>query len=393
MTFDDIMAPLGAETFTRDYLWQQPLHLQGSPDKFHDVMNWDVLNRLLGTTTVWTNQTMLLILDRETVPVAAYTSPMPARSSGTEFRPDPVRVQQYLARGATMVLNFIDQLTPELSAFARSLEVALGGKVQANLYLSSKRKQGFNAHFDFHDVFAMHVMGEKTWTVFKGRCEWPIQHPMFEGWTRERHDQHKGELWREVTLKPGDLLYLPRGQYHYALADDGPCVHIAWGVTYPVGMDVVSYAFERMVGEVVGRANLPRDRAALQARLAEIGQIIARRLSEPQALEDLSRSWASSGAGRERYDLPGVIERADPSYRVRRAGLRLVSQGGRHGLVKEGTRQALEVPAAIHRQVAWVLDRDGFVKGELAAAFPDAGQATLDKLLGDLHRMALVEPA
>ena len=393
MTFDEIMAPLGAETFLRDYLGQQPLHLQGSPEKFAGVMNWGALNRLLGTTSVWTPQTMMLILDRESLPPTSYATMVPARNGGSELRPDPVRVQQYLARGATMVLNFIDQLTPELSQVARSLERALGGTVQANLYLSSKRKQGFNAHFDFHDVFAMHVMGEKTWTVFKGRCEWPIQHPMFEGWSRERHDQHKGELWREVTLKPGDLLYLPRGQYHYALADDGPCVHIAWGVTYPIGMDVVSYAFERMVGETLGRANLPRDRAQLQARLAEIGRLIAQKLTEPQAVEDMARTWERLGAGRERYDLPAVIERAEPSYRVRRAGLRLVSQGGRHGLVKEGTRQAVEVPAAIHHQVAWVLDRDGFEKGELVAAFPEAGAATLEKLLGDLHRMALVEPA
>ena len=105
----------------------------------------------------------------------------------------------------------------------------------------------------------MHVMGEKTWTVFQGRAEYPIKHPAFEGWPRERHDQLKGELWREVRLRPGDLLYLPRGQYHYALADDGPCVHVAWGVTYPIGMDVVSYAFERMVGEC-GRARQPAAR-------------------------------------------------------------------------------------------------------------------------------------
>ena len=393
MTFDEIMAPLGAETFLRDYLGQQPLHLQGSPAKFHDVMNWDVLNRLLGTTSVWTPQTMMLILDRETVPPAGYATLTAARNGGSEMRPDPVRVQQHLARGATMVLNFIDQLTPELAEVARTLERSLGGTVQANLYLSSKRKQGFNAHFDFHDVFAMHVMGEKTWTVFKGRCEWPIQHPMFEGWSRERHDQHKGELWREVTLKPGDLLYLPRGQYHYALADDGPCVHIAWGVTYPIGMDVVSYAFERMVGESLGRANLPRDRAALQARLAEIGRLIAQKLTEPQAVDDMARTWERLGAGRETYHLPEVIEQAEPAYRVRRAGLRLVSQGGRHGLVKEGTRQAVEVPAAIQPQVAWVLNRDGFAKGELAAAFPETGPTALDRLLGDLHRMALLEPA
>jgi ribosomal protein L16 Arg81 hydroxylase len=393
MTFDEIMAPLGSEAFSRDYLGRQPLHLQGPPDKFAAVMNWAELNRLLGMTTVWTEQTMMLILDNATVPPASYGQLVSGREGGAVVRPDPERVQPLLARGATMVLNFIDQLTPQLADFARSLETALGGTAQANLYLSSKRKQGFKAHFDFHDVFAMHVMGEKTWFVFQGRADHPIKHPSFENWPRERHDQFQGELWREVRLRPGDLLYLPRGQYHYALADDGPCVHVAWGVTYPIGMDVVSYAFERMVAESLGRSNLPRERGALQARIAEIGRLIAQRLSEPQAVEDLTRARPTNATPRGRYDLPGLIERTEPAFRVKRAGLRLVAQGGRHGLVKEGTRQAVEVPAAIQPQVAWILDRDAFGKSELASAFPDQGPAKLDRLLGDLARMALVEPA
>ena len=170
MTFDEIMAPLGSEAFTRDYLGQQPLHLQGPADKFHAVMNWEILNDLLGMTTAWTNQTMMLILDNETVPPGAYAPPVAGRDGGTVLQPEPARVQQHLARGATMVLNFIDQLTPALSGFARSMESALGGTVQANLYLSSKRKQGFKAHFDFHDVFAMHVMGEKRFGCAPATC-------------------------------------------------------------------------------------------------------------------------------------------------------------------------------------------------------------------------------
>ena len=31
MTLDEILAPLGAETFLREYLGRQPLHLQGAP--------------------------------------------------------------------------------------------------------------------------------------------------------------------------------------------------------------------------------------------------------------------------------------------------------------------------------------------------------------------------
>jgi bifunctional lysine-specific demethylase and histidyl-hydroxylase MINA len=391
MNFDAIMAPLGARTFTGEYLGRQPLHLQGQPDKFHRIMNWGVLNQLLDMTTIWSSVSLLLVMDKESLPKESYTSPMVGRDGYSVLRPDPRRVKEHLARGATLVLNDIDQLTPELSTFARELEEALGGKVQANLYLSSKRKQAFRAHFDFHDVFATHVMGEKTWMVFKGMAEHPIKHPAFEGWSKERHEQLKGELWREVRLRPGDLLYLPRGQYHYALADDGPCAHIAWGVTYPIGMDAVTYGFERMIGEVVGRANLPREREALRERLAEIGRTLAGKLAEPQALDDMARYCAAYRWPRDTYDLPGLIERADQAYRVRGAGLKLVSQAGRHGLVKEGTREAVEVPAAIQPQVAWILEREHFGKRELAAAFPAESPAKLDRLMVDLHRMALVE--
>jgi ribosomal protein L16 Arg81 hydroxylase len=393
MTLDEILAPLGAETFLGEYLGRQPLHLQGAPDKFRVVMNWDILNRLLGASTIWSAQSLLLVLDKEQIQPGQFCQPAAGRDGGTVLRPDPVRVKQHLARGATLVLNDIDQLTPPLSAVSRAMDESLGGKVQANLYLSSKRKQAFKAHYDYHDVFAMHVMGEKTWMVFQGREDAPIKHPSFEALTQDYKDKAKGELWREVRLTPGDLLYLPRGQYHYALADDGACAHIAFGVTYPIGMDAVSYAFERMIGAGVGRANLPRGRAALKERLAEIGRALAERLADEQAVDDMLRFAAGFRWPREGYDLPGLIEDADERFRVKAAGVRLVSQGNRHGLVRDGSRQAVEVPAAIQPQLAWVLGRERFGRAELARAFPGETPPRLDQLLADLTRMALIEPA
>ena len=164
-------------------------------------------------------------------------------------------------------------------------------------------------------------------------------------------------------------------------------------VTYPIGMDVVSYAFERSAAQSLGRQNLPRDPQALRARLGEIGQMIARMLSEPRALEDMQGFMFRFSPGTVDYDLPGVIERTETAFRVKRAGLRLVSQGGRHGLIREGARQAVEVPATMQPQLAWVLERDRFAKSELASAFPDEGPDKLDRLIADLSRMALLEPA
>ena len=67
--------------------------------------------------------------------------------------------------------------------------------------------------------------------------------------------------------------------------------------------------------------------------------------------------------------------------------------GGRYGLLKEGTRQAVEIPTPIQPQVAWVLERDRFAKRELVAAFPAEDGVKIDRLLGELGRMALIEPA
>jgi hypothetical protein len=158
-------------------------------------------------------------------------------------------------------------------------------------------------------------------------------------------------------------------------------------------MDAVSYAFERMIGAGVGRANLPRGRAALKERLAEIGRALAERLADEQAVDDMLRFAAGFRWPREGYDLPGLIEDADERFRVKAAGVRLVSQGNRHGLVRDGSRQAVEVPAAIQPQLAWVLGRERFGRAELARAFPGETPPRLDQLLADLTRMALIEPA
>jgi ribosomal protein L16 Arg81 hydroxylase len=254
-SFDQIMAPLGAGRFFAEYDGKRPLHLKGAADKFAAVMSWAKLNDLLGQATIWSHHSLQLVLDKESVPAARYCAPAVGRDGGQVLRPDPDKVKDFLRRGATLVANDIDHLSPGLTAFAQAMEEGLGGKVQANLYLSSRRRQGFGAHFDTHDVFAIHVEGTKTWHVYEGRAPDPIAHPMFKTLGREHHEKAKGNKLMDVHMTPGDLLYLPRGQYHDALADEGGTVHVAVGLTYPIGMDVVSFLFERAVAEPEFRAS------------------------------------------------------------------------------------------------------------------------------------------
>src|SRR5918996_2187300 len=396
-SFDALMAPLGAERFFAEYEGKQPLHLKGAADKFAQVMTWSRLNDLLSQATIWSQQSLVLVLDKEPVPAARYCAPAPGRDGGQVLRPDPDKVKDFLRRGATLVANDVDHLSEGLSAFADAMEQALGGKVQGNLYLSSRRRQGFAAHFDTHDVFAVHVEGTKTWHIYEGRAADPIAHAMLESYGQEHHDKAKGELLMDVHMEPGDLLYLPRGQYHDAIADEGGAVHIAFGITYPIGLDIVTMLFERMMYEPVFRANLPRldgaGERALIERLRVLADGIASALADPKTVEQIKVMQRGFHYPRHAYDLPGLLgEAADERYRVRASGIRLVQQGGRFGLVREGSRAATEVPADVSAMVGWVLERQQFSREELTRAFPERGPAQLDSLLRDLGAMRLTEP-
>ena len=192
------------------------------------------------------------------------------------LQPNPERVRDFLRRGATMAANWIDHLSPTLTAFAHALEEGVVGKVQANLYTSSRRRQGLASHRDRHDVYAVHVEGTKTWHIYEGRAVQPIAHAICNT-TRDEDEEAKGRLLMDVKMEPGDLLYLPRGQYHDALADEGGAMHIAFGVTYPVGLDVLSLLYERAVVDPLFRTNLPRPRGpdaerAMTERMAQLAE-------------------------------------------------------------------------------------------------------------------------
>jgi bifunctional lysine-specific demethylase and histidyl-hydroxylase MINA len=398
-SFDEIMAPLGAERFFAEYEGKRPLHLKGAADKFAEVMTWAKLNDLLGQATIWTDTSLLLWLDKEPVPSARYCESALSRDGRKQsLQPDPEKVKDFLRQGATMTAAWIDHLSAGLTTFASALEQALVGRVQANLYVSSRRRQGLDSHRDRHDVYAIHVEGTKTWQVYEGRSALPIAHPMFKT-SRAEDQQAKQRLLMEVKMEPGDLLYLPRGQYHDALADEGGAMHIAFGVTYPNGLDVVDLLRECAVAELLFRTDLPRPRGpeavqALSERLSELAGGLDRLLADPAIAEQVRVMQMGYHQPRNSYDLPALFnESAAQRLRVHAEGIRLVQQGGRFGLVREGSRAATEVPADVSAMVGWVLERREFSPAELASAFPERSTAAIDRLLHDLGAMRLLGPA
>ena len=167
----------GPMTFMAEYEGKKPLHLKGAADKFAKVMSMVPFERSFGPGhDLVAGQSLMLVLDKEQVPAQSLLRSLHGRARRRAGASDPIpaKVKDYLQKGATMVANDIDHLSAGLTAFSRKRwSRRSAAKVQGNLYCSSKRRQGFAAHFDTHDVYAVHVEGTKTWHIYEGRADGP----------------------------------------------------------------------------------------------------------------------------------------------------------------------------------------------------------------------------
>ncbi len=382
VSFTDILAPITPAQFFERHHGHAPLHVPGEADKFSDIMSRAKLDELIAAPGLWGAQSLQMARDSAMVPGTEYLA-----ANGA---PDAPKVRALLNRGASLVLNDIDMAAPGLAAvagLAQTLEDALESKVQANLYSSPRERQAFASHYDTHDVFAVHVHGEKLWRIYEGRINNPIEHPTFKSQTRAFHEQAKGRIALEVLMKPGDLLYLPRGQYHDAVALSERTIHIAFGAVAVIGLDVVSALFARAVEEPLFRADLPRrhgreagaGEAAFAARLQALGQRLAEMASDPVNLAALCQFQDAY-----RY------RAAAPRYRVTAADFKVVAQGGGWALARAG--KSTPIPPGFNSAVAWIIRQQVFADAALAAAFPQIADAARGELLRSLLAMKVIAP-
>ena len=282
--FETLLAPIDSETFFRDYFGRKHLHVPGAAERTADIMTLDRLNSLLSMTSIWTPGSMKLYLDQRAIGPSHYCVTTPTVDSSSGQRPDPARVQEWIAKGATVILNDIGTLSDGARALTDDLQAATGGRSQANLYFSMNQHKAFGAHCDAHEVFAVHCSGEKTWNIYEGSDVNPINHPDFKPGNDERA-RRAGRVVDQVPMKPGDLLYIPRGRYHDALASENGAIHIAFGVTLPTSLDLMSIVWDAAVQDPEMRVDLRKDMSSqdIGAVLAGMGRVIGKALDSEAA--------------------------------------------------------------------------------------------------------------
>jgi bifunctional lysine-specific demethylase and histidyl-hydroxylase NO66 len=131
--------------------------------------------------------------------------------------------------GASLRLFNIHRRFPRVDAVRRNLSDIFGAYCFVNGYLTPKARQGFNPHYDAHEVFILQIAGKKRWTFYDSGPDCPtlpLRHQMFD---KQKH--LPGSEIETIDVGPGDVLYIPRGRFHSAKAlDDVGSFHLTFGV-------------------------------------------------------------------------------------------------------------------------------------------------------------------
>lgn len=136
------------------------------------------------------------------------------------------RLIHKVADGGTLIFDKIQRESRVLDSFINSITDETSVSFSLNGYFTNSNAYGVNPHFDQHDVFAMQIHGSKTWyySGTPGEYITSISH---------QSPPAKPEEWSKVTLKPGDVFYVPRGVWHYTKTTDETSLHLALGA-HPV---------------------------------------------------------------------------------------------------------------------------------------------------------------
>lgn len=390
MDFAELIAPLAPEHFLAEHWGRKPVHIPAPAGSGRaGVIGWERLNQLLGIRTHWGPEHIKLLLNSAPVSPDFYMDRVAGRG-GTRQRADPAKVEMFLAMGASLVADSVEDVAPEIRALTDGLARQFAARVEANLYCSFQGVQAFASHCDLHEVFAIHCVGEKRWRIYANRAENPLE-PLAGDDAQARIDAAKGPVLMDVTLRPGDVLYIPRGYFHDALASSAESLHLTLGVTPHSGRLLFELLQEMALREPAFRAYLADARAqdgqALAGQLAALGARLSELAASRALREEVAvrqRQLAAPGRdlalpGRPALDFHARTDRP-ASVAWLETGAVLRGAGGDQpvGPLADAADYALSRPAVSVQ--------------ELRARFAHHPAEEIDMLLALLTRLGLLQP-
>ncbi|CAN0620635.1 Cupin 4 family protein [Burkholderia multivorans] len=298
-------------------------------------------------------------------------------------------VYDYLRKGATLISNKIRN-EPKIYQFSRKIAEYTRRRVVSSAYVAFGTKDSYRSHWDTRDVFAIQIIGRKRWVLYEPSLELPL-------YTQQSRDyEHMypcpTEVYMDVILEAGDVLYIPRGWWHNPLPLGEGTFHLALGTFPAYAIDYLSWVLSLMPDFLSARKALDSwegDRDVIEGVARDVSEFIADevnyrrfmgefvgglRVESPLAIEILGNDSSEAASNKMRFRL---------ATHVPKHGLRdryVLANGAKVNL----SDQILPIIAAIANE-------PGVNVADLISRNPELDGEKLKGLIFDLCRQDVLE--
>lgn len=223
---------LDKDTFKTKFLYQKPYLFKKSLDPI--FFKWNHVNEFYSRADI--SHINFKLMNGYEVPKKEYIEPYD-NLGVIEYRPITAVLYEYLRNGATLVYNriknepFVDHISKQIANYAEAHTITGG-------YAAFSSKSSYKSHWDTRDVYAVQLLGRKRWILRKPNFEFPL----YMQQTKDFPDiKEPEEIYMDVTLEAGDILYIPRGWWHDPLPLDEETFHLAVATFAPTGFEYIQW--------------------------------------------------------------------------------------------------------------------------------------------------------
>lgn len=393
-SFADITAPVPPSQFLAEHWTRKAVLLRVEGRTFDRYFDWSAIEAILNAGDIAFPKIKLSRSDSP-VPLEQFTV-----AAGGQRLVDGRAVLDLFGEGVSFGITGADSHWPPLRAIVDCLHDALLESVHTNVYCSPPKTQGFQCHFDLHEVFVLQLQGEKHWRVYAPTTEAPVS-----SWKAEDSPHQSTAPYLDVVLRPGDVLYVPRGHWHYAVACDSTSLHVTVGITCRKGSAFLDWLSADLTREDAWRRNVPLlasateggtlvPPAAIRSWGDELRNSMIAKLQEPdlfdrftrdtldaapavhnatilEALGDIEQVCFERPAGRRHY-VNELDDAADGSMTITVAG------------------NEIELDRSSAALACKVLEADAFTMADLRRWLPDLVTSDAEALLLEFTRAGLL---
>lgn len=289
---------MNSETFRDQYQERRPIVFRGAFAK--GQISWDAINNAVSRCDA-TSDSFRISFPDGNVSKEKYVD--------THFHVGELRrvlnksaVYDYLQKGATIVANSIFE-EPAFNDYAKDIAFFTGRQTITSAYIAFGEKNSYREHWDSRDVFAVQLIGRKSWTIYAPTFDFPLY--MHQSKYLEEKYKCPTEPAMEEILTEGDVLYIPRGWWHNVVPLGEPTVHLAVGTFPPYAVDYAKWIFRQLPEIVEARRALDCSKEEAHTTIDAMANEIAKRLRSPENFRQFLEDHYSS----QRLETPLSLQR------------------------------------------------------------------------------------